>query len=521
MSNTITSFDAIPETPAKQARQSRRPGSGRTSNRYDAAQTTDGNRKHWANADYLSARAANSPLVRARLRARSRYEIENNGYASGLVLGRTEAAIGTGPRLQLDLPEEYADQDFQRKVATGNELQTAADLARAVECKWCEWAKAVGLTDKAELAAEAEDGDGETFIVFITNPKLPANGPQLDLRLYEADQVTTPTLYIQTATQTDGIVFDEAGNPIEYHFLKQHPGDTFFMGTFLEFDRVPAHRVVHLFRKRRAGQLRGIPILTPGLPLYAILRRYTLASLLTAEAQARINAVITQDNVLPGCETDDEDADDGAGEQIHFAGTQMLTLSAGQKAQALETSSPAPAYREFKSEILTEAGRATGAPRNISIGSSADYNYSSGRLDLLPDQRGHRIRRGRYEREFLDRVYQAWLYEALLIPGYLPAGLPPVEQWKHKWHWDGFESIDPLKDANAVMVKKESGLTTDADELAKEGKDWREHYQQLAREKAMRKQLDIEPAPIAKVPTKKASNAPVQDQLDQEEAANV
>ena len=42
--------------------------------RYDAAVTNDDNRRHWANADGLSANAANTPEVRRILRNRARYE---------------------------------------------------------------------------------------------------------------------------------------------------------------------------------------------------------------------------------------------------------------------------------------------------------------------------------------------------------------------------------------------------------------------------------------------------------------
>ena len=46
--------------------------------RYDAAVTSDDNRRHWANADGLSANAANSSTVRRTLRNRARYETANN-----------------------------------------------------------------------------------------------------------------------------------------------------------------------------------------------------------------------------------------------------------------------------------------------------------------------------------------------------------------------------------------------------------------------------------------------------------
>ena len=54
--------------------------------RYDAALTSDNNRRHWANADGLSANAANSPEVRRVLRNRRRYEVANNSCARGVIL---------------------------------------------------------------------------------------------------------------------------------------------------------------------------------------------------------------------------------------------------------------------------------------------------------------------------------------------------------------------------------------------------------------------------------------------------
>ena len=51
--------------------------------RYDAAQTNDSNRRHWAAADGLAADASASPEVRRILRNRARYEVSNNSYLRG------------------------------------------------------------------------------------------------------------------------------------------------------------------------------------------------------------------------------------------------------------------------------------------------------------------------------------------------------------------------------------------------------------------------------------------------------
>ena len=49
--------------------------------RFDAAQTTRDNWRHWSAADHLSADMEAAPEVRRTLRMRSRYEVANNSYA--------------------------------------------------------------------------------------------------------------------------------------------------------------------------------------------------------------------------------------------------------------------------------------------------------------------------------------------------------------------------------------------------------------------------------------------------------
>ncbi len=52
--------------------------------RYDLAQTTVDNQKHWAQADYYDADSANNRWTRGLMVRRSRYETANNGYVDGI-----------------------------------------------------------------------------------------------------------------------------------------------------------------------------------------------------------------------------------------------------------------------------------------------------------------------------------------------------------------------------------------------------------------------------------------------------
>ena len=180
------------------------PGHGRQIRaRYDAAQTTTDMGNHWAATDALDADTANSLNVRKRLRERARYEIANNSDAKGMVLTHANYIVGRGPKLRLQ---------------SGN-----PNINAKVEAAWQTWSKAVGLAAKLRTMCMAKTGDGEAFALIGTNPRL-ADPVQLDLKLVECDQITTPNLTAGEPGRIDGMKFDGWGNPESYDLLTEHPG---------------------------------------------------------------------------------------------------------------------------------------------------------------------------------------------------------------------------------------------------------------------------------------------------------
>lgn len=396
--------------------------------RYDAATTGDDNRRHWAKADGLSANAAQSAQVRRILRNRSRYEVANNSYAQGIALTLANDSIGTGPRLQ---------------------LQTAdAEANRRIEREFQIWSHAVGLAEKLRTMRMARAVDGEAFALMTSNPKLPTS-IQLDLRLIEADQVATPAFNPAVTSSVDGIVFDSHGNPIEYHVLRHHPGDTNVRGV-LEYDRIPAASMVHWYRADRPGQARGVPDITPALPLFAQLRRFTLAVLAAAETAADFAGILYTDAPAGG---EAESAEPF--EPIELEKRMLLTMPGGWKMSQLEAEQPATTYAEFKKEILNEIARCLNMPFNIAAGNSAGYNYASGRLDHQTYYKSIRVDQAHAESVVLDRILAAWFDEASLIPGLLPDGLGAFVNWSHQWFWDGHEHVDTRPQWDETRFKRD------------------------------------------------------------------
>ncbi len=456
--------------------------------RYDAAVTNDDNRRHWANADGLSANAANSAEVRRVLRNRARYEVANNSYARGIVLTLANDVIGTGPRLQM--------------------LVEDAEANRRIEQEFAGWARAVGLAEKLRTMRMARAADGEAFAVLTSNPKLPT-AVQLDLRLVEADQVCTPDLAALKPNAVDGIVFDEAGNPVEYHLLKEHPGDS-AARQFLDYDRIPAASVLHWFRADRPGQARGIPDITPALPLFAQLRRFTLAVIAAAETAADFAGILYTDAPAGG----EADAAEPF-EPIELEQRALVTMPGGWKMSQLQAEQPATTYAEFKREVLKEIARCLNMPHNVAGGDSSGYNYASGRLDHQTYFKAIRVEQAHLECVVLDRVLAAWLDEAALIPGLLPAGLGPFADWPHQWFWDGHEHVDPAKEASAQATRLANHTTTLADEYARRGLDWEAQLRQRAKELALMQELGLTPNQAAPSEPEETTD----DEPDESEAA--
>ncbi len=449
-----------PSTPVRKSRGWNR----QVISRYDAAQTTHDNRRHWAMADYLSADAAASPEVRRILRSRARYEIANNSYGKGILLTLANDVIGTGPRLQM--------------------LTDYEDLNREVELDFMMWSNAVRLPEKLRTMRLARCQDGEAFAIMAYNPRV-MHEIKLDLMLIEADQVTSGKYISFDDNEVDGITFDAFGNPDSYRVLKQHPG-----GNNYNYDSsatiIPAEAMLHIFRMDRPGQHRGIPEITPALPLFAQLRRYTQAVLANAESCANFSGILYTDAPANG-EADEVDPM----AMVELERNMLMTMPGGWKMGQLDPKQPSTTYAEFVEQIINEIVRCIMMPLLIAKLSSADSNFSSAKLDVQTYARMLRVDQSFMASMILDRILTEWLREYFLLRSPLAMTTRyPLPQ--HYWFWDGvFHYLDPLKEARGQEIMLKNKMTTLAAIYAALGKDWETELRQLAREKKLMQELGL------------------------------
>lgn len=451
---------------------------------YDAASTTRHNENHWKYATHLSAAAEANPQVRAQLRNRARYEVRNNSYAIGICDTLAGDVIGRGPRLQMLTP----DREFNAEA----------------EAKFEAWARAVRLGEKMRLVRTQVFESGEAFGVMTTNPLSP-HPVKLDLILVEPDRITSPFGHaVHDETHYDGIDYDTLGNPLAYSVLKHHPGDSF--GS-MAFDKIPAWAMIHLFKERRPGQKRGVPDVTPSLPNFAVLRRFTLATLTAAENAANFTAVMQQTN--PGDAISEEDYSEvredllpvPSFDPMDIERNTMLTLPVGATMNQFRAEHPNATFQVFKHEMIGECARCVSMPLNIALCNSSSYNYASGRMDHQTYHKMIRIEQDWFGNQFCDRLLAAFLSEATRIDGFfsprfvrlyrqLFGSFAPVVL--HEWFFDGAEHVDPQKEANAQATRLASRTTTRSHEAARQGRDWEADFRQLAREDELQDELTIQ-----------------------------
>ena len=471
MTARMSHIDAVSRAIYGPAQRERHPIRPRSS--YDAAQTDSGNERHWANADGMSGRQANLPETRRKLRERGRLEFDNGGNCRGAIETIAHDMIGTGPRVQLTPPPGVPEA-----------------TVKFLEQQFSFWGddQAVDFADLLRIKVESENRDGESFGLFVTNDAI-EHPVKLGVRLVETDQVCTPDApLVESDRAVDGIEFDATGNPTRYAILKNHPGDGFNWNPG-EYSWWPAELVLHWFRASRPSHARGIPRITPGLPLHAHRRAFT-RSVLGAARIAAMLAGILKTNLPP----DEGPVAVEAYDVIPMDHDGLLSMPAGWDASQFKAEQPTANYKEFCDTLHTEFGRGIHAPRNIVTGDSSPYNYSSARLDHIIYRGALTVARNRLAIRVLDRVFKTWWAEALAIEGFVPNGdtLPPLSDWSWTWRYNGFPSIDPVKDATATEIDLRCGVQSYADVLSERGKDWRDHFRQLAAERTLARELGIE-----------------------------
>lgn len=444
----------------------------------DAARTNRQDRKHWEHADALVPASQLTPAVRKRLRDRTRHECQNNTYAAGTVRTLVGDTVGRGPRLQV-----LTDDDR---------------LNAGVEALWREWAAAADWPLTCRLAFGAGLVAGECFGMPRESKRLKRLGVpvEIDLKLYEPDQVSHGVdagWLLNNPKGDDGVVCDGDGEVVAYRFLRAHPGDTRAASSPWAADEVPAEDVLHWFQPARPNQLRGITPLASALPLFAQLRRFTTATLTSAEVAAYLSGVfeLPPDMNPPGMAGATADTMD----TFEFVKGMLVTVPGGGKVSQFKPEQPTTGYDAFVKAKLREIGRAVNMPYGRIAGTFVEHTYSGGRMEEGLYWTDRDIDRQAMEAKFFNPFLRRWLDFARFSLPALAAYRGDPRRLPVAWQYDPRPSSDPVKDATGDELNLTNGTDTLSDIAAREGMTTEELIAKRRRDMDQWRAAGLPPAP--------------------------
>jgi capsid protein len=424
---------------------------------------------NWKYAGPGTANAIDTPDMRQQIRDMSRFEYRNNPHLRGLVQKSAIEIVGAcGPRLEIESDTPSPDDGV-----------TSERLEGRLEEMWLEHADQIDFVNKLKTMIVEKIVGGEAFVCFHLNER---NEIPIDFTVYEGEQFATPYWeYEQRGMnpdigQVDGMEFDRRGNITTYLRLKHHPyGQSPFLMGFDEVDRLDSETVVHLFRKDRPSQFRGIPETSAMLEVYAQLRRFIESKVLQESLRAKLMGALKTNAPISECDVVGEEPID-----MQIAGGTFMTLPMGWESQLFQFQTTGVGVAEFVRSTLAWVTQALLIPWNISAGDSSDYNFASGRLDFQIFARYVDSVRHELERTILKRYRELWLSFAKHANRY-PSKLG---NFTPRWFWDARQPIDETKHANANKINKELGLLDEAREWQDQGMSWKDGISdRLKREK--------------------------------------
>ncbi len=434
----------------------------------------------------LSMDAEMLPGLRT-LRARSRDLAVNNDYARRFLNLVKSNVIGPQGILLQNKARE-ADGSYDKAANTKIEEAWKAWGKKGI-CTRCGKLSWVGLQN---LVLESAARDGEVLIIKTTDRKNPFG---FSLQVLEADYLDENLNREASGGRNaikGGVEVNSFGQPVAYHLLAAHPGDSGPLVSRRKYRRLPAGQVIHLFRLERAEQTRGLPWLTTPSYRLKMLDGYEEAELVASRTEAsKMGFFISPDG--EGYTGDDYETDgdpDSAPISEAEPGT-FEQLPTGMDFKAWDPQHPVTAFADFEKAILR--GIASGL--NVSYVDLANdlegVSYSSIRQGELSARDHYRALQRWFIDNFISEVYREWLWYALLSNELrLPAG--KLDKFNRPtWLGRGWSWVDPQKEIDANIEAVKHGFKSLSTVVGEQGYDIEDVFDSLAKEKELAREYGL------------------------------
>jgi len=470
--------------------------------------------------------------------ARGRDIVQNDGYATGAVALHRDNIVGAQYRLNakpnivaLGVTEEWAEE-FQLTVEA-----RFNNLADSQDC-WFDASRKNTLTGLVRLGVGGFLMSGEVLATaeWIKEYRRPFSSA---IQMISPSRLCNPNELADTQQLRRGMVLDFRGRCTDFWIRNGYSDDPY--GFVYKWTKVPAEKpwgrklVCHIVEQLMPEQNRGIADMVAVLKQMKMTKKFQEITLQQAVVAATYAAAIESE--LPqgmvfeqmggGAGNGDAMAEYignymgmmgeylDASKNIAIDGVKMPHLFPGTKLNIKSLGTPGGIGGGYERSLLRHTASALGLSYEQFSRDYSNTNYSSARASMGETWKFMSSRKKMVADRIASFVYQLWLEEewnAGRIP--LPAGKttawfyePGVKDAISAATWIGASrgQIDELKETQAAILRINSGLSTYEKEIARLGEDFREVFQQRAREMKMAEKLGLDFTMAAEKTTSGAS----------------
>lgn len=430
-------------------------------------------------------------------RAWARALVRDNAYAWNVVDTIVSNIVGSGITAQsiYETPE-------------GEDVEDINDIRDKLFSEWCEVADINGqLTfEEIQVLAQREIVEaGEVLIRFIRTPDKTYKGitrpVPLALEMIEADRIAIEKdNYVVRSTGENrivrGIEVDDKGKPVAYWLYPCHP--SFVHATNRTPEKVPANEVLHLFRRDRVGQTRGVTWFAPIMSWLRDLGVYVDNELQASAVAACFGVAIKTETPMGSLSAPTgEDTVDSNGNSLEYLEPAMIhQLRPGESIESINPGRPNSASEPWINLMLRGISAGTGTNYEAIAKDFSKTSYSSSRSSKIEDR--PRYKRGQ---QFIVNhlclpVWDEFCNAAARVKaeGFPTStellqdrrGVAPVEWQLPEQQW-----VDPNSEQNAAESSLKSFTNTYQNVLGSRGLSYRAVFYQAAKEQRLLKKLGL------------------------------
>jgi len=422
-----------------------------------------------------------------KLIQRSRDAIRNYPVATSAIQRFESNMVGTGIRPHFSHPNQEIRADIQ--------------AAWEAWVKKADFAGQLSFYGLQSLVARSIFEAGEVFCRYhvIDEPYA-----YCQLSLIESEQVP---VYINMAVAghdpntviREGIVFDKTTEKrTGYYIYRSQPYDSIINPLLAsQFTTISGEDMIQVMKPLRPGQLRGVPVMASVLQMLYDLEGYADAERLRKRLGAMFAFFIRKQNIDDTVLPPAANGPVSNNPAIDFTRLEPGTVNellVGEDIVAPQVPETGD-YSQFMTTELRRFAAAVGMTFEQLSGDYTKINYSSARVALLEFRRqAEAFQNHILIDQFCVPVLSRWLKEAVLSGALeLPDDYidDPSQYEACNWISDGFEWVDPYKEAMAAQLKVRSGFMSRSMIIRQNGYDPATIDAQIAEERQREDDLGI------------------------------